>query len=188
MNQTDQKLARKNRLIMLLLLAIFLAPALGSWLLYENVDRLHLGTTNRGEFVQPPRPVDPAGLGLPQGYLTHHFTLIYVGAGPACAAACSQALQVMQATRLSLGEQTHDVQQLYLPAGTPDPKLVRQDAALTAADVAGKPALKAFDGADSPKYIYLVNPQGFVVLRYPLAEDPKWLLQDLRHLLGAGEG
>lgn len=183
----DEAVARKNRLILLLLFAVFLAPALGSWLLYANIDHLHIGTTNHGEFVQPPREIAASGLALPTGYFMHRMTLVYVS-GPGCDRGCRQALHIMQGTQLALGEQTGQVQRLYLTVGKPAADLIQGDAGLTALDGTGQAALKAFDGADAANYIYIVNPQGYVVLRYALTSDPKWILQDLRHLLGAGEG
>ena len=180
----DPKAARKNRLIILLLLAVFLAPALGSWLLYVNVDRLHLGTTNHGEFVQPARQLDLTGLALPADYFAHHFTLVYQS-GPGCEADCRRALAIMHDTQLALGEQMNSVQRLYLAVGELAGDVTQGDRGLGGADAAGLPVLKGFDGADAPKYIYLVDSKGYVVMRYPLSADPKWILQDLRHLLGA---
>jgi hypothetical protein len=186
MNQEQVNL-KKNRLTLLLLLTMFLLPALGSWLLYVNRAHVHLGTTNKGEFVQPPRQLDVAALGLPADWFAHHLTLVYAG-GEGCDAACRQALHVMQGTRLALGEQTDQVRLLYLSAGIPVADVIQANPAVTGRDVTGAVMRAGFDGADAPKYIYLVDPNGYVVLRYPLAEDPKNMLIDLRHLLGVSEG
>jgi len=179
--------AKSNRRTLLLLLVVFLAPALGSWLLYANVGHLHLGTTNKGEFVDPPRQLDPAVLGLAPDYFAHHFTLVYVS-GAECAAACRDTLQVMRGTQQALGEQTREVQRLYLSQGIIAADVTQGDAGLTGRDIHGSAALQAFDGPDASKYIYLVDRNGYVVLRYSLAQDPKFILMDLRHLLGSGEG
>ena len=178
--------AKSNRRTLLLLLLVFLAPALGSWLLYANVGHLHLGTTNKGEFVQPPRLLDTAALGLPQDYFAHHFTLVYVS-GAECAADCRRALQAMHGTQLALGEQTQQVQRVYLSQGILAADVTQGDPGLTGRDVKGDAVLKGFDGADAPKYIYLVDRNGYVVLRYSLTQDPKFILIDLRHLLGSSE-
>ena len=183
----NEATAKSNRRTLLLLLLVFLAPALGSWLLYANVGHLHLGTTNKGEFMQPPRLLDAAALGLSQGYFAHHFTLVYVS-GPECAADCRAALQVMHGTQLALGEQSAHLQRLYLSQGILAADVTQGDPGLTGRDVKDDAVLKGFDGADAPKYIYLVDRNGYAVLRYALAQDPKFILQDLRHLLGAGEG
>ena|SRR5579872_1731191 len=183
----NEDTAKANRRTLLLLLLVFLAPALGSWLLYANVGHMHLGTTNKGEFIDPPRQLDLTGLALPQAAFAHHLTLVYVS-GPDCAADCRRALDVMHGTQLALGEQTSQLQRLYFAAGKPAADVAQGDTGLTALDASGHAVLKGFDGADAPKYIYLIDQHGYVVLRYSLAQDPKWILQDLRHLLGAGEG
>ena len=186
MNQEQTNL-KKNRLTLLLLLLVFLLPALGSWLLYVNRAHVHLGTTNKGEFVQPPRQLDAAAIGLPADWFAHHLTLVYAS-GAGCDDACRQALHVIQGTRLALGEQTDQVQQLYLSAGIPVADVTQSYPGLTGRDVKSDVLGSGFDGADAPKYIYLVDPNGYVVLRYPLAQDPKDILIDLRHLLGVSEG
>src|SRR5262249_15007151 len=151
-----------------------------------NLDKVKLGTTNKGEFVQPPRAVDVTGLPLPADYFAHHLTLVYVG-GAGCGADCRGALEAMQVSEVALGEKSRQGQRLYLAAGVPEAQ-VKQDPGLTALDATGRAALAAFDGEQAPKYVYLVDPKGYVVLRYPLSEDPKHILQDLRHLLGVSEG
>ena len=179
--------AKSNRRTLLLLLAVFLAPALGSWLLYANVGHLHLSTTNKGEFVVPPRQVDLQGLGLSQDYFAHHMTLVYVS-GPECAADCRRALQVMQGTQQALGENSRDVQRLYVSQGILATDITQSDPGLTGRGVHSAGAVEAFGGAVAPQYIYLVDRNGYVVLRYALTQDPKFILIDLRHLLGASEG
>ena len=184
---TQDPTVKKNRLTLLLLLAVFLVPALGSWLLYAYRDQVHLGTTNKGEFVQPPRQLDPVSLGLPTGYFAHHQTLIYLG-GADCGAPCRDALRVMQGTQQALGEKSALVQRLYLSAGEPVPELTANDSGLTARGPIAADTLKPFAEEEARKYIYLADPNGYVVMRWSLAEDPKFILIDLRHLLGASEG
>jgi hypothetical protein len=184
---SEQANLKKSRLTLLLLLAVFLLPVLGSWLLYANMGRVHLGTTNKGEFVQPPRQLDTAALGLPTDWFAHHMTLVYAG-GAGCDDACRGALRVMQDTRLALGEQTDQVKLLYLSSGIPVADVTQGNPGLIGRDVSSDVLRTGFDGADAPKYIYLVDQHGYVVLRYPLADDPKHILIDLRHLLGLSEG
>jgi cytochrome oxidase Cu insertion factor (SCO1/SenC/PrrC family) len=183
----EQANLKKNRLTLLLLLLVFLLPALGSWLLYANRANVHLGTTNKGEFVQPPRQLEVTALDLPTDWFAHHLTLVYAG-GESCDDACRQALHVMRGTRLALGEQTDQVQLLYLSTGIPVADVTQANPGFTGRDVTSAVLRAGFDGADASKYIYLVDPNGYVVLRYPLAQDPKDILVDLRHLLGASEG
>lgn len=188
---------RKNRRTILLLFLVFVAPLAASWLLYLNTDRLGLPTTNQGEFVKPPRALIYANLPLPltggslaSDYLSNHrWTLVYVGS-PDCGADCEQALNVTRQTRLALGEQVDRVQRLYLVDGKPaKPGILEQDTALTVADASGEGVLlRQFDPpAAADRSIYVVDPHGYLVMRYSLDADPKGLLKDLRHLLGGGE-
>src|SRR5579871_2217402 len=155
----DQNL-KKNRRTLLLLLLVFLLPALGSWLLYAYRDQVHLGTTNKGEFVQPPRLLEPAGLGLRADYFTHHLTLIYVS-GLNCMGQCREALHVMQATQQALGEKSEQVQRLYLTQGVPPAELAGSNPALTARGPVARDTLKPFAAEDAQKYIYLADQNGY---------------------------
>jgi hypothetical protein len=80
------------------------------------------------------------------------------------------------------------VQRLYLTGGAPNPVLSTDDSALTARGPIAADTLKPFAQEDAPKYVYLVDPNGYVVMRWSLAQDPKFILIDLRHLLGGAEG
>ena len=184
----DQQTAKKNRLTLLALLLVFLVPFLGAYWLYLHPGSVDLGTTNNGEFVQPARLLDATGIDLPKDYLTSHkWTLVYLG-GTQCDADCEMALLTMRQTRLALGEKFDLVQRLYLVDGKPTSRA--PEAGLAVADVSRAPVLlKQFDEpASAAHYIYLVDPRGYLMMRYSLSDDPKGLLKDMRHLLGGGEG
>jgi len=191
------EVTQKNRRTMLLLVLVFVGPVLASWLLYLNAGRLGLPTTNQGEFMQPPRalaygnlPLPLTGGSLAADYLSsHRWTLVYLG-GPDCAMDCQRALYVARATRLAMGEQADSVQRLYLVMGKPSTvEALRHDPGLTVVDASAEPVLlKQFDvPATAVHYLYVVDPHGYLVMRYSLDADPKGLLKDLRHLLGGGE-
>lgn len=59
-----------------------------------------------------------------------------------------------------------------------------EDPGLTARGPVANDTLRPF----ALNYIYLADPNGYVVMRYSLSQDPKFILIDLRHLLGASEG
>lgn len=184
----DRQTAKKNRLTLLMLLLVFLLPFLGAYWLYLHPGAMDLGTTNNGEFVQPPRLLDATGLDLPKDYLANHkWTLVYLG-GPQCDAGCERALLTMRQTRQALGENADQVQRLYLVTGKPGSRA--PEPGLAVADVSPVAALlKQFDEpATAAHYIYLVDTRGYLMMRYSLADDPKGLLKDLRHLLGVSEG
>lgn len=187
-----------------ILAAVFVLPVVAAWLLYLNINRVNFGTTQHGEFVTPVRLLRPVSLPLPltggslaPDYFLKRYTLVYLGAAD-CNADCEAALILTRQTRLALGRRIESAQRLYLVLGAPanPAKLSREQPDLTVADVsgsAGQEFIRQFsaDGHSTPdigKYIYLVDPRGYYVLRYPIQGPPEGLLKDLQHLLGQGGG
>ena len=197
-----QQRQRRGRWLVILLFLIFAAPVAISWLLYLNVDRLHLATSNKGELIQPARvlndvslPLPISGGTLPAGYWLHRWTLVYVGAA-VCDADCAAALKTTGDVRLDLTQHTDDIQRLYLVNGAPADleKLRGLGAALTVANLAapgGEVLQHQFDVGDAHavdgRYIYVVDPHGYLMMRYAVNADPHGMLKDLQHLLGGGE-
>lgn len=187
-----------------ILAAVFVLPVVAAWLLYLNINRVNFGTTQHGEFVTPAHLLHPVALPLPLAggtlapdYFLKRYTLVYLGAAD-CNADCEAALILTRQTRLALGRRIESAQRLYLVLGAPanPAKLSREQPDLTVADVsgsAGQEFIRQFsaDGHSTPdigKYIYLVDPRGYYVLRYPIQGPPEGLLKDLQHLLGQGGG
>lgn len=187
-----------------ILAAVFVLPVVAAWLLYLNINRVNFGTTQHGEFVTPAHLLHPVALPLPLAggtlapdYFLKRYTLVYLGAAD-CNPDCEAALILTRQTRLALGRRIESAQRLYLVLGAPanPAKLSREQPDLTVADVsgsAGQEFIRQFsaDGHSTPdigKYIYLVDPRGYYVLRYPIQGPPEGLLKDLQHLLGQGGG
>lgn len=187
-----------------ILAAVFVLPVVAAWLLYLNINRVHFGTTQHGEFVTPARLLRPASLPLPLAggtlapdYFRGRYTLVYLSAAD-CNPDCQAALILTRQTRLALGRKIESAQRLYLVLGAPanPAKLTREQPDLTVADVSGpggQDFIRQFsaDGHTTPaigKYIYLVDPRGYYMLRYPIQGPPEGLLKDLQHLLGQGGG
>lgn len=191
-------------LLLSILLAVFVLPVIAAWLLYLNINSLHFGTTQHGEFVKPARLLNLAALPLPLAggrlapdYFKGRYTLVYLSAS-VCNPDCEEALILTRQTRVALGQKIESAQRLYLVQGAPvnPAKLLREQPDLTVADVSGalgQNFIRQFssDGQSAPdigKYIYLVDPRGYYVMRYPISGPPEGLLRDLQHLLGQSGG
>jgi hypothetical protein len=196
---------RKRTWIMLgVLSAIFVIPLIIAWVLCLNIDNFNFGTTQHGEFIKPARAIIAAPLPLPLSggtlvpdFFKGRFTLVYISTA-FCNADCEEALILTRQTRLALGPKIESVQRLYLADGEPQnpAKLLREQPDLTVVDVSGAVGenfIEKFsaDGNSMPdmgKYIYLVDPRGFYIMRYSISGNPEGLLKDLQHLLGQRGG
>ena len=196
---------RKSPWILIsILCAVFILPVIAAWFLYLNINSFHFGTTQHGEFIQPARALNMVALPLPLAggtlapdYFKGRYTLVYLS-GAVCNPDCEEALILTRQTRVALGQKIESAQRLYLVDGTPanPAKLLREQPDLTMADVsspAGQGFIRQFstDGKSTPntgKYIYLVDPRGYYMMRYPISGPPEGLLKDLQHLLGQSGG
>jgi hypothetical protein len=190
--------ARRSSAQIWLLVAVFFAPLLLAFLLYYGgAGWRPAGSTNRGELIQPPRPLPRvelptlAGAALPPEIWHGKWTLVYVGDGR-CEERCREALTLLRQTRLALNTDMARVQRIFLTTGNccDQNYLDVQQPGLAVARVdndAGAALLAAFPDAQSATlagWIYIVDPLGNLMMRHAAQNVPsKDLLEDLRRLL-----
>jgi cytochrome oxidase Cu insertion factor (SCO1/SenC/PrrC family) len=182
----------RARTLLLVTFLVFFLPIMGAWLL--NVfapDWRPFGTVNHGTLVQPVRPVSASGLEdghgrkIDAGYLSGRWTVVHVLGGP-CGKNCLEALARTRQVHQALGDDMNRVQRLLVagnPANAPgiDPP---PEFAFAVADSAWLSAFSFSEaGADPVPGIYLVDPQGYLMMRYPADVDQRGLLADLERLL-----
>jgi hypothetical protein len=177
----------RNRLVFLGLVALFLVPMLVAGIL-RFTDRHPEINRQKGELLQPPADLRDAAPRLAGGG-TYAWNpeartwRILVPAPVQCDAACAQLAEGMDKVRALAGKDMPRVDILWLgahPAGLPD-NGVRV--------LADDPALRArLPRADDPRGtpVYVLDPNGFVVLRYAPGFDIGDLRTDLSRLLKLG--
>jgi hypothetical protein len=167
---------KRGRLKLVLLGAFFILPALASWLVWR-FELVPGGTGNYGTLL-PPRPLAMA----PVAALKGRWVLVQFDAG-ACDAGCERKLYVMRQIRRAQGKHMQRVERLWLltDAARPRAELL---AAIEGTAIAPAPA-----GADFPAersvtdHIYLVDPLGNLMMRFPRDPDPARMIKDLQRLL-----
>jgi cytochrome oxidase Cu insertion factor (SCO1/SenC/PrrC family) len=161
-----------------LVFALCAAPFVLGWLAYQW-HWVPGRTGNYGELIAP-RAV--AG---PLAPLRGKWVLVTFDAA-ACDAACERKLYVVRQVRRAQGKDMERIERLWVvtDAGRPRPALL---AAIEGAHVSADGALvKAFPDTAA---IYLVDPMGNLMLRFPPDPDPSKMIKDLQRLLkysGAG--
>lgn len=177
----------RNRVWLLLLFALFFAPALLAWLLVLS-DWRPAGATQHGELIQPPAPVVELALSSRDGRATTpatfagQWSLLLVASGD-CGAECEQALEWLLRVQIALNKDADRVQLLVaappeaaLPADLPPHVQTLQLPAATAVALAGGEGAAALS-------VQMVDPFEFRMMQYAAPLDAQGLLKDLRRLL-----
>lgn len=188
--------ARRSRLGLIGLAALFFVPLAVSFLLYYGTSWRPSGGTQHGELIQPPRPLpqialEPVAGGPPrEDGLRGAWHLVYL-APVDCGRDCLDSLVTTRQVRLALDKDMTRVRRVYLYPGDsgPAPALAAEHPDLWLASLAGAggATLAAeFPGsaaAGEPGRWFLVDPLGNLMMAYPPGFTPKGLLKDLERLL-----
>jgi cytochrome oxidase Cu insertion factor (SCO1/SenC/PrrC family) len=177
-----------SRLKLLGIGAIAVAPVLGSYLLYWfwSPDSY----TNYGDLMQP-RPAPAVAMQSYSGeafafaQLKGRWTFVVLDSGQ-CDAACEQKLWKIRQVRQAQGKEVGRVERVFLLEDGQVPRdQIRADYAGTWFLRANEAQLaEAFPAPGSPRnHIYLVDPLGNVILRFPQDADPKRMIKDVARLL-----
>jgi cytochrome oxidase Cu insertion factor (SCO1/SenC/PrrC family) len=185
----------RGRRVLLLLLAVALVPFVLAVLLVTSEWRPSGDPRSYGELLEPARPLPVVALRNPDGNpasadsLRGHWTLLTV-AQNACTAACRHNLWKMQQVRLAQGQHMKRVERVLLVTSRarlsvaalaqeyPGTQILIADAAALA------PLVRALADSDSAgERVYLVDPNGNLVLRYAPDAEPSGLRKDLARLL-----
>jgi hypothetical protein len=177
---------------LLLIVACFGLPIAASYLAYYFSNPEPTG--NYGELLLPPARITTQPFGRMGDTTTWTFAdlrgrwILAVSDSGGCPATCIEKLTTIRQVRLALGRKASRVERVFVADD-----LKRPDA----------PALQPFEGmvvaitptgvhlppgaANDRAHIYLVDPHGNVMMRWPAAADPKRMLKDLDRLLKASQ-
>jgi cytochrome oxidase Cu insertion factor (SCO1/SenC/PrrC family) len=177
-----------NRLKVLGIGLAALLPVAASYLLYWFwVPERHM---NYGELLQPVT-LPAATLPLVEGdgfrftELRGRWVLVAIGPG-ACPGACEKRLWAMRQVRLAQGKNAPRIERVWLidDATLPDAHLREAYAGTWMVRAQESGLLNAFPAAGSNRdHLYLIDPLGNLIMRYPAALDPKAMIKDLGRLL-----
>jgi hypothetical protein len=180
-----------------LLIAVCAAPVIASYVSYYLVQPV--GRTNYGELVRPQRPL-PAlsltgldGVRLDVATLRGRWLMVHVDTG-ACAQDCQRKLWNMRQVRLTQGKDRDRIERLWLIVDDAplETVLMREfEGTLfvraNRAELEGFLALPPDSGARLVDHIWLIDPLGNLMLRWPKNEDPNRMKKDLTKLLRASQ-
>nr|MBS0021612.1 hypothetical protein [Gammaproteobacteria bacterium] len=187
----------QQRLALVGLFVIFFAPILAAWWMNVQSDYWRPSATiNEGALVVPTRPVFAAGLthldgsGYDTGFFENAWTLVLVDSSACRDTACERQLVQMRQVRLALGKDMDRVQRLYAALAMPEParfaELQRVYPGLNIARANPQwltPFKLDVTGSGEAGGIYLVDPEGRLMMHYGENAEAKGILKDLQRLL-----
>ncbi len=184
---------RRGRWMLFLIALICGAPIAISYFTYYVI-KPKGGSTSYGALIEPQRTIPSSlmvtgddGREVPLASLRGRWLMISVDGG-ACDEACVHKLYFMRQVRATQGAERERVVTVWLrsddanvPAvvrsAYPDTRMLRADGAAVAA------WLPATDTTKDTDHIYLVDPNGNLMMRFPDHPDPSKIKQDVTKLL-----
>lgn len=172
----------KRALIPVSLAMIFVAPLAAAWGYFHLHHGLLPGGLQHGELLQPLQPLRAPPLTAADGkslditLFRGRWTLLYHTAHR-CGAECQRLLATLHNVRLAQGQTMAQLQRVLVLAMPPAAEEMQ---ALHASDL----QVVTTERWPLPaEWVYLLDPHGNLVMRYPPGFAARGLLQDLQRLL-----
>ncbi|MEX3956527.1 SCO family protein [Trinickia sp. EG282A] len=184
---------RRGRWVLVLLALVAAAPVIASYLAYY-VFKPSGGATNYGALIEPQRPIpdtlvvtDEAGKPMKLATLRGRWLMIAVDAS-ACDKACARKLYFMRQVRATQAGERERIAMVWLrtdAGAVPDViKGAYPDTRMLVADPAAIAAwLPAESDSRDTDHIYLVDPNGNLMMRFPKDPNPSKIKGDVTKLL-----
>lgn len=126
---------------------------------------------NYGELIEP-RPVTLPAFAALRG----KWVLVSADAA-ACDAHCERKLYFMRQVRRAQGKDMERIERLWLVSGPGEPR------AALLASYEGTHVARVAESPFTQEHIYLVDPLGNLMMRFPRDPDPSRVIKDLQRLL-----
>jgi cytochrome oxidase Cu insertion factor (SCO1/SenC/PrrC family) len=176
----------------LLLFGVFMVPVLAAYLAFFGWRPA--GHTNYGDLLkvtplQQTAGATPDGTPLDLGALRGKWVMVHVGPA-SCDAACVRQLYLMRQIRIAQGKEQSRIERLWVlsDTGAVDSALLQAYPGLHLWRPADAAFIEQFPAGDGRAgHIYLIDPLGNLMLRFPVQPDAKRMMKDLKLLLKASQ-
>ncbi|MCB1646825.1 MAG: hypothetical protein KDI36_15305 [Pseudomonadales bacterium] len=194
MNQQNKTIdpvqLKKNRQKIVLIFSIGIVPMIIAYLLFYLMPGFApQSTTNEGHLIMPPLQIadyEP----LNQDIIPLGRWLMIIPVGANCDAACEDILYLTRQTNIALGKEQPRVKRLALVGASAETGVLdgvlEEHPNLDIRHYADRDLLNEFRakaGADEELVVFLMDPNGNIMMAYTHEELGKPMLKDLRHLL-----
>lgn len=177
----------KIKLVSLILL--FLLPGVAAWYLFFFTDYGRYGKgAEHGVLIDPPRQLEDKLLmqanNAESGTLHGKWSLLFFISDD-CGAICEQLLYRVRQVRLATGKHIERVQNIAVVDGDVKGLLSNYPSMYMQKECIGENILALFADQDIDEIgaIFLVDPRGFLMMRYAWDTNPSGIIHDLSRLL-----
>jgi hypothetical protein len=179
---------KRNRRTLWLLLAVCAAPVIASYIAYyfwRPASHVNYGT------LLEPHPLPDAQLVALDGKafrlsdMKGEWVLI-TSASPDCNTTCRERLVYMRQVRLAQGKESERIERVWIVTDDqpPSAELLAQHPGLHVVHDPRKTVLAALPiTGRGAEHIYVVDPLGNLMMRFPADPDPRRMLKDMSRLL-----
>ena len=188
LNETVPKAARTNRRTLILLLVLMGAPIIASYALYFW--EVRPTSINYGELLEV-KPLTGNALNQSSNTifrtrdLRGKWALISVDSGK-CDEYCRKKLYYMRQVRLVQNAEKNRIERVWFidDAETPDAEIATDYEGMQLINAKDSDLLKQIPAKDSQRdHIYLIDPIGNLMMRFPKNADPALMAKDIKRLL-----
>lgn len=178
----------KSRRTLWLIIALCAAPVIASYVAYYWWQPS--GHVNYGELLEP-RPLPDVALPAADGssfrlsQLHGKWVLLMADAGT-CDAYCLEKLTYARQLRLAQGKEAERIERVWLVTDgrAPAASLVAPFTGTHVVQAQGSALLAALGAVGPPtEHLYVVDPLGNLMMRYPRDPEPRRMLKDMARLL-----
>ncbi len=195
---TEKSQQRKSRLTILLLFAVFLAPGVGSWILYKYTDLgRDGGAASLGNLIQPPRTLENVDLydpSKPEAKVELHrkWSLLYF-TDENCNQKCVENVYRMRQIRQAVGKHFDRVQRVLLVKQISDQSKLQDSLKdyhgqlVLSSEKVSPEFVNAFkiEEIDDPfteSRLYVIDPLGNLMMSYAPDQSPIDIIRDLKRI------
>ena len=201
MNEAAELSARKvSRAKLLGLMGLYAAPLIAAWFWFAYVSRNEgAGVSVNGDLIHPAAPLEDFSLASAENPawglddIRGKWSMVYFASAD-CNESCETALYNMRQIRLSTGRRMERVQRVLVTPAWQQMQEKLENASEGLHVIGGDNAaisglLSQFEQAQSEMAacgegcVYLVDPYGNLMMRFPPDLPPAKALKDLKHLL-----
>lgn len=201
LTEEQLKTRSRNRLTIIALVALFVLPMIVAFWLFKHPEDAGFGTKNKGDLIQPARPVEKVVLenvndGSPFSLedIKKYWGMVYFISG-SCAEPCFEDLVKIRQSRLAQGGELKRIKRVVVLLDKQDSKTLKRmnEEHVGAIIVTGRPSeLKKLTdqfeivqakSVREGKRIYLLDPIGNLFLKYEPEHTAGEIVKDLKRLL-----